>query len=211
MKKILICLIICFLIILIIIKILDNYYSEKTKEYIYVQTKEVIQKNLTQTINKGIINYLDSDELLDINYNADTNVSDVIINTKIINNILTNTASLLEKSFQEDSEYILEIPIGTLISENLLAGKGKIIKIPIVQKGSFITDILTDTKEFGINSYQVDLYLNINFNYLAIIPFNQNTLNIDYKFLLGSFVIMGEVPNYYYASSTDKSFPYIPN
>ena len=149
--------------------------------------------------------------MVNINYNQSTNVSDVIINTNLINQLLLNTNTTLENNFKTNNEYILEVPLGTLISENLFAGKGRIIKIPIIQTGTFITDITTDTKEFGINSSKVDIYLNVNFDCLAVIPFNQNILNIDYQFLLGSFVIMGDVPNYYYASSNKESFPYIPN
>lgn len=211
MKKIIIFLTILFLVIISFIKLLDNYYSDKTKDYIYIHTTKIIQNNLTKSLNNGIINNLDSNELVNINYNQSTNVSDVIINTNLINQLLLNTNTTLENNFKNNNEYILEVPLGTLISENLFAGKGRIIKIPIIQTGTFITDITTDTKEFGINSSKVDIYLNINFDCLAVIPFNQSILNIDYQFLLGSFVIMGDVPNYYYASSNKESFPYIPN
>lgn len=211
MKKLIVCLISILLFILFIVKVLDNYYSPKTEEYIYLNSKDLIQKSITKTISQGILKYIDSDMLINTSYNKNTNVSDVVINSKMVNEILLQTNQLLDMTFKKETEYLLEIPIGTLISKNLFSGIGKKIKIPIVQSNTYISDIKTNTEEFGINSTKVEIYLNIKFDCLALIPFNHKTLNIDYNFLIGSFIIMGQVPNYYYASSDDKSFPYIPN
>lgn len=211
MKKIIVCLISILLFILFIVKVLDNYYSPKTEEYIYLNSKDLIQKSITKTISQGILKYIDSDMLINTSYNKNTNVSDVVINSKMVNEILLQTNEMLDMTFKKETEYLLEIPIGTLISKNLFSGIGKKIKIPIVQSNTYISDIKTNTEEFGINSTKVEIYLNIKFDCLALIPFNHKTMNIDYNFLIGSFIIMGQVPNYYYASSDDKSFPYIPN
>lgn len=212
MKKVIIILISILLVFLMFIKVVDTYYSETTRKYIYNETKNLVSNNINSLISKSISPYLE-EELVYINY-QDKVVSNVIINTPLYNKILKNIHNELNKIFDNNmNNYFndLNIPIGSLISKNLFAGRGMNIKIPVIPIGSYSADLKTKSKSIGINTSVIEVVVEVIFNIETIVPLNKQTNTIQNEFLLSSIVIQGEVPNYYYASDSNESFPYVPS
>lgn len=212
MKKVIIIVISILLVFLMFIKVVDTYYSETTRKYIYNETKNLVSNNINTIISKSISPYLE-EELVYINY-QDKVVSNVIINTPLYNKILKNIHNELNKIFDNNmNNYFndLNIPIGSLISKNLFAGRGMNIKIPVIPIGSYSADLKTKSKSIGINTSVIEVVVEVIFNIETIIPLNKQTNTIQNEFLLSSIVIQGEVPNYYYASDSNESFPYVPS
>lgn len=207
-------LILLLIIPIVLIQIIDNYFGPKTNEYIYNQTKVLVSNTFSSLINESIMPYIDQEHLVEITYKEEDNVSNVILNTVLFNKILSKVYTLMENTFQTNMNnffHDLEIPLGSLISKTIFAGRGHIIDIPITPIGAYNVDLKTSTKTIGINSQALEVYLEIEIDVETIIPFNPMTHKITSSFLLCSFIIQGEVPNYYYASSNNESFPYIPN
>ena len=205
---------IILIIPIILIQAIDNYFSPKTNEYIYNQTKVLVSNTFSTLINDSIMPYINEEQLVDITYQGEQNVSNVILNTVLFNKILSKVYILMENTFQTNMNnffHDLEIPIGSLISKTIFAGRGHIIDIPITPIGSYNVDLKTKSNTIGINSQMLEVYLEIEVDVETIIPFNPMTHTIISNFLLCSFIIQGEVPNYYYASNNNESFPYIPN
>lgn len=212
MKKVIIIVISILLVFLMFIKVMDTYYSETTRKYIYNETKNLVSNNINSLISKSISPYLE-EELVYINY-QDKVVSNVIINTPLYNKILKNIHNELNKIFDNNmNNYFndLNIPIGSLISKNLFAGRGMNIKIPVIPIGSYSADLKTKSKSIGINTSVIEVVVEVIFNIETIVPLNKQTNTIQNEFLLSSIVIQGEVPNYYYASDSNESFPYVPS
>ena len=199
---------------ILLIQIIDNYFGPKTNEYIYNQTKVLVSNTFSKLLNESIIPFIDKEELVYINYKESKEVNSVILNTSLYNEILGKTYILLENNFQNNMENFfkeLEIPIGSLISKTVFAGRGHIIDIPIIPIGSYKVDLKTESIELGINSQKLEVFIEIDIDVETIIPFNPMTHNIKSRFLLSSIVVQGNVPNYYYASNSGDSFPYVPN
>lgn len=212
MKKVIIIVISILLVFFMFIKVVDTYYSETTRKYIYNETKNLVSNNINSLISKSISPYLE-EELVYINY-QDKVVSNVIINTPLYNKILKNIHNELNKIFDNNmNNYFndLNIPIGSLISKNLFAGRGMNIKIPVIPIGSYSADLKTKSKSIGINTSVIEVVVEVIFNIETIVPLNKQTNTIQNEFLLSSIVIQGEVPNYYYASDSNESFPYVPS
>lgn len=149
---------------ILLIRIIDNYFSPKTNEYIYNQTKILVSNTFSNLINETIMPYITEQELVKITYKEQNNVSNVILNTELFNKILSKVYILMEKSFQTNMTYFfkdLEIPIGSLISKTIFAGHGHIIDIPITPMGSYKADLKTKTNEIGINNQMLEIYLEI--------------------------------------------------
>ena len=212
-RKYIFLLIIILVIPILLIQVIDNYFGPKTNEYIYNQTKVLVSNTFNNLLNQSIVPYINEEELVFINYKETKEVNSIILNTALFNEILGRIYTLLENTFKDNMDNFfkdLEIPIGSLISKTVFAGKGHIIDIPIIPIGSYKVDLKTDTKEYGINSQQLEVYIDIEVDVETIIPFNPMTHSINARFLLASIIVQGDIPNYYYASSVDKSFPYIP-
>lgn len=211
-KKFIVFLLLLILLSLGIVKLVDNYYSETTKNYIYNESQIVVYNTLNSIVSEAISPYL-NEELLYVN-TVNNLVSNVIINTNQNNKILKAVHNKLNTLFNtnlNNSFKSLKIPIGSLISKNIFAGKGFIIDIPIKPIGSYSVDLKTKSKAQGINTSLLEVILNISFSIQTIIPLNINTNTVSCEFILSSVLVQGEVPNYYYASNSNESFPYIPN
>jgi sporulation protein YunB len=216
LKKIKILVIVCLIIFipLIIVSFADNYYSDRTTMYIGKQIELASTKTLQEVINRNVLNEVNSNELVNINYSDTSNISSVIINTKLVNNILNDAYNVMDEVFNNHlEEYFvdLEIPLGTLVSKSIFSGMGPNIKIPITPVGSYKLDILTNTISYGINNSLIELYLKINVDIEALIPLQKEKFPTETKIIILSQVIQGEVPKYYYSSNGDASFPYIPD
>ncbi len=216
LKKIKVLVIVCLIIFipLIIVSFADNYYSDRTTMYIGKQIELASTKTLQEVINRNVLNEVNSNELVNINYSDTSNISSVIINTKLVNNILNDAYSVMDEVFNNHlEEYFvdLEIPLGTLVSKSIFSGMGPNIKIPITPVGSYKLDILTNTISYGINNSLIELYLKINMDIEALIPLQKEKFPTETKIIILSQVIQGEVPKYYYSSNGDASFPYIPD
>ena len=211
-KKFIVFLLLLILLSLGIVKLIDNYYSETTRNYIYNESQIVVYNTLNSIVSEAISPYL-NEELLYVN-TVNNLVSNVIINTNQNNKILKAVHNKLNTLFNtnlNNSFKSLKIPIGSLISKNIFAGKGFIIDIPIKPIGSYSVDLKTKSKTQGINTSLLEVILNISFSIQTIIPLNINTNTVSCEFILSSVLVQGEVPNYYYASNSNESFPYIPN
>ncbi|MBR2892014.1 MAG: sporulation protein YunB [Bacilli bacterium] len=211
-KKFIVFLLLLILLSLGIVKLIDNYYSETTRNYIYNESQIVVYNTLNSIVSEAISPYL-NEELLYVN-TVNNLVSNVIINTNQNNKILKAVHNKLNTLFNtnlNNSFKSLKIPIGSLISKNIFAGKGFIIDIPIKPIGSYSVDLKTKSKAQGINTSLLEVILNISFSIQTIIPLNINTNTVSCEFILSSVLVQGEVPNYYYASNSNESFPYIPN
>jgi sporulation protein YunB len=216
LKKIKVLVIVCLIIFipLIIVSFADNYYSDRTTMYIGKQIELASTKTLQEVINRNVLNEVNSNELVNINYSDTSNISSVIINTKLVNNILNDAYNVMDEVFNNHlEEYFvdLEIPLGTLVSKSIFSGMGPNIKIPITPVGSYKLDILTNTISYGINNSLIELYLKINMDIEALIPLQKEKFPTETKIIILSQVIQGEVPKYYYSSNGDASFPYIPD
>lgn len=210
-KRFIFSIIILMLISLSIVKIIDNYYSKATNDYIYNETKIIVYNTLNTVISECIEPYLKEDLIL-VSKNNDK-VSNVVINSNLNNQILKSVHNKLNDNFQnnlQSSFKSLKIPIGTLISKTIFAGKGFNVEIPIKPIGSYSVDLKTKSKTQGINTSILEVVLIITFTVETLIPLNASTNVVSNEFLLSSILIQGEVPNYYYASTNNESFPYVP-
>lgn len=216
LKKLKILIIFCLIIFipLVVVSFADNYYSDRTTMYIGKQIELASTRTFQEVINKNILNEIDANSLVSITYNDVNSVSTVIINTKLVNQILDDAHLVVSEVFSDHlEEYFLdlEIPLGTLISKSIFSGMGPTIKIPITPVGSYEIDILTNTTPYGINNSLIELYLSIEVDIEALIPLQKTSFPSATKIVILSQLIQGEVPKYYYSSNGDESFPYIPD
>ena len=110
-KKIKILVFTCLIIFipLIIVSFADNYYSDRTTMYIGKQIELASTKTLQEVINGNILNEVNSSDLVSISYSDTSNISSVIINTKLINNILKDAYSVMDEVFNNHlKEYFVE-------------------------------------------------------------------------------------------------------
>lgn len=212
MKKLLL-IILIFIIPATFIKICDNYFSERTNIYIIKQADNMASNAIKDIVGLVVVPQIDMDNILIIKYLDTKQVDTVIVNTKIVNQIMSEASELIDlllsENYLDDTLNELSLPIGFVISPTLFSSWGPEIKIKIRPIGAYSADIYTEVSAFGINNSLIEVYLNIKIDIEALIPLQNKSFISETKVYLISQVIQGTVPKYYYGSGAD--IDYIPD
>lgn len=185
----------------------------------------------TRTINAAVksTENIAFDNLVDIAYDNDDNVSVLGWNSAAVNQALrlateraeyflyqgdsagTLPEELLseEEEKQEDSPIIVEIPIGMATGSTILANLGPKIPVHFEIVGSLRTDIVHEVKEFGVNAALFEIYIPVSVNVQIIIPFSTTTTEISTNVFIDSRVVMGKVPEFYQSGGSQGGGPSI--
>lgn len=169
---------------------LTKYYMNDTiKKYLNIDTNDYIKLNL---VNNNIVN-------VDI----DNNKCNVLLK-KIINNLegsvkrielgkITDYHNL--EMLRSNNGIVVFMPIGVATNNTLFARLGP--KVPV--KVSFLENVDAyvdvEVENYGINNSLIKLYINMKVEEIVELPIEKDRNNIEYKFLIASKLVNGEVPN----------------
>lgn len=196
MKKIIVFLLL--MISVFIIVFLNGYFSKRTE--MYMETKGVLysERYIKEALKNDVIKKIDLNSLYLIDKNEEGIVTQVIINTYQINDILSTMNDSLDKQINLLKKEELHLPIGTIISESLFSNLGPNIKIKIYPIGRYTCDIISDIKEYGINNSIFEISLKVNLMIETIIPLKKSKKEVECTIPIVLQVLQGSVPRYYY-------------
>ena len=169
---------------------LTKYYMNDTiKKYLNIDTNDYIKLNL---VNNNIVN-------VDI----DNNKCNILLNN-VINDLESNVFKIESgeitdyhnlEMLRSNNGIVVFMPIGVATNNTLFSRLGP--KIPV--KVSFLenvdANVDVEVKSYGINNSLIKLYINIKIEEIVELPIENDRNNIEYKFLLASKLINGEVPD----------------
>ncbi|HWP79241.1 MAG TPA: sporulation protein YunB [Candidatus Acidoferrum sp.] len=89
------------------------------------------------------------------------------------------------------------IPIGNLISGDLLSGRGPVINLRLIPYGSVLVNISNEFSSAGINQTLHRILLNITTGVSIMMPVSSVTATVDTTICVAETVIVGRVPEYY--------------
>lgn len=202
MKKIkfIILFLLFILLPLSIIKIIDNYFSERTNEYLE-QAVTYAASDIFSNASLEVAAITENSEFLKYKFDNEGNIVGVYVNTIIANKLLALVSNLISDSLangQLDEKLgNVDIPLGQLCSRSLFANLGPSIKIETSPMYSYTTDIYTEAKEYGINNTLIEVYILATINVEAFIPLQSNNISLNTKIYLITEVLQGDVPIYY--------------
>lgn len=217
MKKInilIIAFILTFIGVLFLLKKISDKMSPILFNYANIEAKKFTSVIIMQSVNEEVIKTLDTNNLYIINNNT-IDINQVVINKFIldVSSKIQNNLYLIEKgdlnldlnkdiliNYNNDllkKGVFIEIPMGVMFNNNLLANLGP--KIPV--KFSLIGDVLcnVDTKltNYGINNALLETVLKVSITEKVILPITSNDLKVDIDIPVSTKIIQGSVPNYY--------------
>lgn len=193
--------------------VIFNVFGERLGESISYSAKMKIEELTKYYLNDVIKNYLnvDTSDYIKINL-VNNNIVNVDIDNNKCNILLKDIISDLEgvvKSLEkgEVSEYnnlemlrgndgiVVLMPVGVVMNNSLFSRLGpKVpVKISFLENIEAYVDVVVEN--YGINNSLVKLYININIEEVIEIPINKDKSNIEYRFLVASKLINGEVPS----------------
>ena len=209
-----------------------NYYSKKALPIILSYAEAETKKLTILVINKAVtkqINTMDTDELFDIDYNKDGEITLIDFNSKKTSKILSTMTSLVELNLRAVEEgkidmlelpdnslsdynmnllekgIIVEVPIGIITNSSLLYNIGPKIPVKLSLVGDVVTGFSSEVVEYGINNALLKLMIDIKVDTKIILPIVSDQITIDCSIPIAMKVIQGKIPSYYIDGFTTKS------
>lgn len=202
--KILVVLILFILFPLSLVSSLDNYFSERTEEYME-QVVTFAASDIFSDAALEVSNFANNDSFLKYKYDNENKIIGVYVDTIVANQILANISNLISTSLTngviEKRLGEVPIPLGQFLSRSLFASYGPEIIIRTSPMYSYTTDIYTETKEYGINNTLLEVYIYATINIEAFIPLKSQNITITSKIYLISEVLQGNIPVYYFSGN----------
>lgn len=205
--KLLIIFMLFILIPLLSIKAVDNYFSERTNEFLE-QAVAFAASDIFSTASLEVAALSSEENFLKYKYDSSNNITGVYVDTIVVNKILALVSNLISDSLNngqiEERLGMVEIPLGQLCSKALFANIGPNIKIETSPMSSYKTDLFTETSEFGINNTLLEVYIKATISIEAFIPLKSQNITLETKIYLISEVLQGSIPIYYFSGNLFK-------
>ena len=209
-----------------------NYYSKKALPIILSYAEAETKKLTILVINKAVtkqINNMDTNELFDIAYNKDGEITLIDCNSKKTSKILSTMTSLVELNLRAVEEgkidmlelpdnslsdynmnllekgIIVEVPLGIITNSSLLYNIGPKIPVKLSLVGDVVTGFSSEVVEYGINNALLKLMIDIKVDTKIILPIVSDQITIDCSIPIAMKVIQGKIPSYYIDGFTTKS------
>ena len=201
--------IILIILILITLYISFKFLNKKSKElfmeYSVIETRKIVSKVVTDSINNELLTNIDNNSFFIINRNSNDKIESIDINSKYINTILSNSNKLLDNNLSklEQEKYIFLLP---LFNNKILSNIFPKIPIRIEIIGSTLCIINTKIESYGINNALFKVDLEISVDVRILLPFVSEITNINVAIPLVIKLIEGDIPNYLYSDYFNKTY-----
>lgn len=181
-KKIIV---ILFLTILLLIFLLYLYSYKMTPllvKYSKIKSKKIAIDIISKNVSDDILKILDKEELFLVERDNLGNIETVDYNSKVVNEILSETSKRVVKNFEElesiNDGVIMRIPVGIISNNVFIQGIGPKIPVKIILDGNVLTSLDTKVKEYGINSALIEVSVKIEANIDVVIPFSTTEIKV---------------------------------
>lgn len=202
MKKLkaLIIFLILILIPITLFSTLDNYFSERTEEYLE-HAVTFAASDIFSTASLKVADYQTTKSFLKYSYGENNQITGVYVDTIIVNLILAEVSDVISTALNngviDKNLGAVPIPLGQFISKSLFASAGPEITIKTSPMHSYTTDLYTEAIDYGINNTLFEVYILAVINIEAFIPLKSQNICLETKIYLISEVLQGSIPVYY--------------
>ena len=135
------------------------------------------------------------DDLITIMRDKENNVKMLQTNTKIISDIPVNIVS----KFNEEQNSNISIYLGSITGLKIFSAVGPKINIRISHVGNVNTKLVSEFTAQGINQTLHRVYLNLDCEVTILTPYDTIKQKIENQVLIAESVIVGVVPDFYFA------------
>ncbi|WP_407272553.1 sporulation protein YunB [Radiobacillus sp. PE A8.2] len=227
MKHIFIITFILFVLsIFISIIVINNKITPILIEIAQYRTEQHANRAMGIAVNKKLVEDLDTEDLIEIDYDEEGNVVSYGFNPVVQNRVQRNIQYRVENFLAElekgnipdqgapldveldqeeqpsseavrEKSNLIEIPIGQVLGIPLLANFGPRIPVNIETTGFVSTEVKSSVLDLGINNTYIEMYVLIEVELRVLIPFESAPVHLEQRIPIGNRGINGEVPYYY--------------
>ena len=211
--------------------------SKRIKPILVEITKSEALKLESNIVNNSIDEILkegyDTNKLFDTVKSKDGVIETIDFNSNQVNKLLNmltmkvqNNLTMLDNGIVEDlginykniiendhlnlkKGIILEVPVGTLFKNIILADLGPKISVKLHYLNDINSSRSTKIREYGINNALMEIYVNVEVNIKVLLPFISEKIVLMTSVPLAIKMVQGKIPTYYGNDILKNSNSYI--
>jgi len=138
------------------------------------------------------------DDIITIHKDETNNINMVESNIIVMNEIISDVASVIQKDLDKLDSEDLYIRLGSFTGSKLLSGRGPKVPIRISSVGNVETDFKSEFSDAGINQTLHRVFLEVKCKVSILTPFNTIQEEIVNQVILAENIIVGKIPQSYY-------------
>lgn len=192
------------IIIIVIIMLVQswNQFNDKIIPSILIMANLEATTLATRIINESVKEIMEekevsSEDFLIYRFTTEGQLVDCVVNTVLINEVSTDIINRITKKVKELSVYVIKIPLGSVLTSDILANYGPDLKVQILPAGTAYIDYERDFSSTGINQMNQRVWLNVNTTIQVVVPLATQKLEVKQKVVIVDRVINGDVPPNY--------------
>ena len=189
-------------VIIVILVVLYSVFNMRIRPLIIQMAFSRVSNIATHAINDAITNEVSNgniayDKLIELEKDASGKVTALKTNMVEVNRLKAEVINKVLDQIEVYNTSDLNIPLGSVISENLFSGRGPKIPIRIVSvssAGATLENVFTSA---GINQTRHQIILTIKVNISILMAGSNATTSVESSMSVAETVIIGSVPESY--------------
>lgn len=164
----------------------------------------------TKSINDAVLDIISEENvaynnIVTIRQGENGGVSSLSTDMVTMNRLKSEITNCVNSQLLKDGERPIFIPIGTLLGNELLAGRGPNIEFRVLPSGYIHSELYNEFKSAGINQTLHQIMLKIDVAVSVTFPLHTVNANVTTNVCIAETVIVGEIPQSYTNINGDKS------
>lgn len=191
-----------FILIAVILCVFFLYSEAGIRSVIRSVAEKESKSIATQIIGEAVWEVtsklnLQYDDLVKVGRGEQQIVTSIEVDSLKVNQIRSSIVSAITEKLKQMDVQSYEIPLGNLIGNDFLSGRGPNIKLKLLPKGNMSSKIISEFDSAGINQTRHRIVLQLSVEMMISIPFYRLNTQVSSEFIIGETIIVGEVPEYY--------------
>ena len=99
---------------------------------------------------------------------------------------------------------IIGIPSGIIFGKSPFYNIGPVIPVRASLIGNVLGDVVVKARDYGINNSLIEVYIKITITEKVMLPMSYENVSMSYNVFVGSRLINGKLPDYYFNNELNK-------
>lgn len=178
------------------------FLTAKLRPMIMEYSVNLVQNVAIQAINQAVNEKISAEKaeyqnLVQLERDGTNHVTALSTDVIKMNSMKTGIVSFVYNRISQLEKDMIQIPLGNIVDEDLLAGIGPDIQIGMSGLGTVQADFISAFTAAGINQTRHSILLEVTANITVLSPGGNKTVEITSRFPITDTVIVGTVPETY--------------
>lgn len=151
-----------------------------------------LTKGLDETLAEYRINY---DDVVNFTYDGDGNIKSLSVDIVTLNTLGNELGKRIDENISEYRSYRTELPVSSLIGEEITSGLGPKIPFYVSMKGSSTTKFRNNFEAAGVNQTRHQIMLDVKVNMYVVFGGKVDIVEYNSNVCIAESIIVGAAPS----------------